>query len=155
VAVAYVSPTALGLDVTLDATNPNTVDLTAGNVSARVVVDKNVEMGVATVEQTLILPANQTTEMHVTADVPWTNVLALATLATSDRTRFPYEVHGTLELGGELIHKTVPFEMTGDVSRDQLLRATRESLPPMPGVNVRMVDGGIPLTGPSHARPRR
>src|ERR1700722_3720597 len=93
--VTSVTPAALGLDLTLDATNPNAVDLTASDVTAHVVIDKHIDVGAALVEQTVTLPANQTTELKLAVSVPWNDVLPLAALAMSERHSYPYTIDGT------------------------------------------------------------
>ena len=151
VTVTYVSPTTLGLQVTVDATNPNPVDLTAGDVYARVVLDKHIEVGATTVEQNVTLPANQTTELRLVVAVPWVDIAPLVSLATSDRRSFPYAVDATMSLGGELLHVSVPFHMDGNVSRDQILRATLSSIPQIPGVTAppASASGGGPTPSPA------
>jgi LEA14-like dessication related protein len=143
VAISYITPLAIGLDITLDATNANTVDLVAGNLNARVVLDDHLEVGVATVEQTVTLPANQSTEVHVTTAIPWSDLAPLAALVTSDRPTFPYTVSGDLELGAPLPHTSVPFTLQGQVTRAELLRATIASIPGLaPQSPVPLADGG-------------
>jgi hypothetical protein len=155
VTVTYVSPTTLGLEVTVDATNPNAVDLTAGDVNIRVVLDKHIEVGATTVEQNVTLPANQTTELRLIVAVPWLDVVPLVSLTTSDRKSFPYALDATLSLGGELLHVGVPFHMDGNVSRDQILRATLSSIPQIPGITAPPVDAsaGPGTSTPSPAAP--
>jgi LEA14-like dessication related protein len=131
--VSNISPTGIGFELTLAATNNNDIDLTAGNVQAHVMLDKRIEVGAATVEETVTLPAHQTTELKVASTVPWANVLPLAELVTSDRRWIPYSIDGSLSLGGDLVSVQVPFKIDGNVSHDQLMRATMNSIPGLPG----------------------
>ncbi len=144
--VRSISPLGVTLEVALDATNSNAVDLSAGNITAHVVLDKQVEVGTATVEQVINLPANQTTEIKVDLSVPWSDVVPLAGLAMSEKAWFPYAVDGTMSLGGELLHVNVPFHLEGKVSREQLAIATVNSLPSIPGITGPMgsATGGTP-----------
>jgi len=134
--VTTVSPVALGLEVTLDVTNPNTIDIPARDVTAHVVIDKRIDVGAATVEQKTTLPANQTTELKVAVSIPWTEVAPLVSLALSDQRWFSYTVDGSLALGGDLLNVTLPFHLDGKVSRDQIVRAGLGSLPPIPGITA-------------------
>jgi LEA14-like dessication related protein len=156
VMVTSVSPTAIGLDVTLDATNPNAIDIPTGALSAHVIINKTIEVGATTVDQKLNLPANQTTELDVAVSVPFADVLPLAALATSDQRTFPYSVDGEVALGGELLHVTVPFHLEGRVSREQIVRATLAGIPQIPGVTApATASGGMPIPLPAPSIPGR
>jgi LEA14-like dessication related protein len=144
VTVTSVSPAALGLEVTLDATNPNAIDIPARNVTAHVTIDSRIEVGVTTVDEKVTLPANQTTELKVAVSVPWTNVAPLVSLGLSDQRFYPYAVDGTLALGGDLIQVSVPFHLEGKVTRDQILHATLSSIPAIPGITAPPVGSANP-----------
>ncbi len=150
--ISSVSPEALGVDLTLDATNPNAVDLPVRNVSGRVVIDKTIQVGATTVDQTVTLPANQTTEINLTLSIPWTDLVPLAGLATSDRRWIPYTLDGTVGLGGDLVNVRVPFKIEGNVSREQIMRAAVSALPAIPGIPPIPGIPAIP-TVPSPPRP--
>jgi LEA14-like dessication related protein len=151
--VTNVSPVGIGIDVTLLATNPNDVDLTAGDVRARVVLDKQVDIGAATVQQRVTLPAHQTTELKVAVSIPWNNVMPLMEIAMSNRRWIPYRIDGNLTLGGDLVAVQVPFTMEGNVSHEQIVRATLNSIP---GIAVDPVDAAAPSPPPARrASPQR
>jgi LEA14-like dessication related protein len=139
--LANISPTGVGVELTLAAWNGNDVDLAAGNVRAHVVLDKRIEVGAATVEQRVTLPAHQTTDLQVSATIPWANLLPLAQLTLGDRQWIPYNLDGTMTLGGDLLNVDVPFKTEGRVSREELLRATLNSIPGAPSVDT---DGAAP-----------
>jgi LEA14-like dessication related protein len=151
--VTDVSPAGIGIELTLEATNPNSVDLAAGNVKAHAMLDNHIEIGVATVEQRVTLPANQTTELKVSVSIPWSDVVSLLALNLDARRSIPYSVEGTLSLGGELVAVEVPFGLRGSVSHDQIVRATLNSIPAIPGVTVPATSPASPTTPPPNRRP--
>lgn len=136
VLVTAVSPTSLALEVRLDATNPNAIDIPIREATAHVVIDKRIEVGVGTVDPKVTLPANQTTEVKLAVSVPWTDISPLMSLALSDQRSYSYSVDGDVSLGGDLLHVTVPFHLDGKVSREQLVNATLNSIPQIPGVTA-------------------
>ena len=57
--------TGLALDISMSATNPNSVDLTASGVSSHVVVDGTHDVGTVTLPKAITLPAGKTTLLDV------------------------------------------------------------------------------------------
>jgi LEA14-like dessication related protein len=128
VAVNRVDMTGLALDISMNATNPNSVDLTASSVSSHVVVDKTHDVGTVTLPQAIILPAGKTTRVDVPLTMNWTDFGALAQLALSAGA-VPYTVDGMLEMGGNLLHVDVPFHFDGTITHAQILGAVMNSVP--------------------------
>jgi LEA14-like dessication related protein len=118
----------LQLDVTLTATNPNGVDLTVHDVTAHVVLAQRVDLGSITAEKEYTLPAGKATTVDALLSVPWGDLPTLAQLGAAPSV--PFTVDGTVELGGELIHVTVPYHLTGTLTQKQMLSATLKSLVP-------------------------
>lgn len=116
------------LDVTLTATNPNRVDLTVHDVTAHVVLGQKVDLGVTTAAKEYTLPAGKPTTIDALLSVPWGNLGALAQLGAAPTV--PFTVDGTVELGGELLHVTVPYHLTGTLTQKQLVGATLQGLVP-------------------------
>jgi LEA14-like dessication related protein len=117
------------LDVTLTATNPNSVDLTVQDVTAHVVLGGKVDLGATTVAKEYTLPAGKPTTIDALVSVPWGDVSAIAQLASSAPT-VPFTVDGTVELGGSLLHVTVPYHLTGSIAQKQLVAASLKALVP-------------------------
>lgn len=126
--VTSVDAQAIHLDVTLTATNPNGVDLTVRDVTAHVVVAQKIDLGSMTLAQTYTLPAGKATSIDAPLTVPWTEVSAISQLAGA--ATVPFTVDGTVELGGDLLHVTVPYHLAGSMTQQQLLGATLRSLVP-------------------------
>lgn len=131
--VTGVDPRALHLDVALSATNPNAVDLTVRNVTAHVIVAKTIDLGSTTLAQTMTLPAGKASTIDAPMTIPWTDLVALSQLI-GGAAAIPFTIEGSVELGGDLLHLTVPYHLTGAMTQQQLLAATLRSLPQLPGL---------------------
>jgi LEA14-like dessication related protein len=130
VTVNGVDPAGLALTVSLSAANPNSVDLTASDVSSHVVLSGH-DVGTVTVPQSVTLPAGKTTKLDVPVKVSWSDMSLVAQLAASNAP-VPYSVDGTLQLGGSLLHMGVPFHLDGSISHAQIVGAVMHSLPTLP-----------------------
>jgi LEA14-like dessication related protein len=128
ITVDRVDLTGLSLDISMSATNPNAVDLTASAVSSHVVVDKTHDIGTVTLPKAITLPAGTTTHVDVPLALNWSDVGALTQLALSTGA-VPYTVDGTLEMGGNLLHVGVPFHFDGTITHAQIVGAVMNSMP--------------------------
>jgi hypothetical protein len=128
VAVTRIDAAGIALDLTMSAMNPNSVDLTAADVTSHVVVDKTHDVGTVTLPKTLTLPAGKTTSIDVPVTLRWSDMGVLGALAASQGA-VPYSVDGTLEMGGSLLHVGVPFHLDGAITRDQIAGAVLHALP--------------------------
>jgi LEA14-like dessication related protein len=127
----------VAFDVVLATTNPNDFDLTAGDVTAHFVLDGRIDVGTATFPQTVTLPANTTQDIDVPLSIHWGDLLPLLEIAASQRPTVPYAVDGTLSLGGgDLIRIPIPFHLEGTATREQIARATINSIPGLPGLSI-------------------
>ena len=128
VSVNRVDTMGLALDISMAATNPNSVDLTASGVSSHVVVDKTHDVGTVTLPKAITLPAGKTTRLDVPLTLTWSDLGVLAQLALSTGA-VPYTVDGTLEMGGDLLHVGVPFHFDGTITHAQIVGAVMNSVP--------------------------
>jgi LEA14-like dessication related protein len=128
VGVNRVDMTGLSLDISMSATNPNAVDLTATGVSSHVVVEKAHDIGTVTLPEAITLPAGKTTRLDVPLALTWSDLGTLAQLALS-ADEVPYTIDGTLEVGGNLLHVGVPFHFDGTITHAQIVAAMMNSLP--------------------------
>jgi LEA14-like dessication related protein len=133
--VTALSPTAIGLQLELDATNPNSFPLVAQSFTAKVRFDGQYDMGTTTLTTPLDIPAGATTTLRVPLSVPWSNVAPLVALAASGAD-VTYNVDGTAVVGGSSLHATLPFTASGKVTHDQIVKATVRSLPAIPGLTA-------------------
>jgi LEA14-like dessication related protein len=133
--VTQLTPQGLELSLSLNATNPNGVDLSSQGMTAHVVLDKNVDLGTVTSSQAFTLSAGKATSMTVPLSVPWNSVLALVQLGARN-TPVPYAVDGSVMLGGALLNVSVPFHLDGSVSHEKIVSATMRSIPQVPGITL-------------------
>jgi hypothetical protein len=91
-------------------------------------VAQRYDLGTATIPKALTLPAGKATKIDVPMAVKWSDMAALAQLATG-ATAIPFTVDGTVDLGGDSLAVSVPFHIAGNVSHEQLVGAALNSLP--------------------------
>jgi LEA14-like dessication related protein len=128
VSVRRVDANGLAIDLTVSATNPNSVDLVASGVSSHVIVDKTHDVGTVVLPNTITLPAGKTTRLDVPITLKWSEMGLLAQLAMTTNA-VPYSVDGTLDLGGNLLHAKVPFRFEGTIAHAEIAGAVINSLP--------------------------
>lgn len=133
--VTEVTPAGVGLALSVEAYNPNGVDLSARSVTGKIVLDGKYDLGTTTVSKPVSLPAGARTTLDIPLSVAWNDMTALATLATSNRAA-PYTVDGTVTVGGERLNVDLPFHMTGVITHDELVQATMRSIPAIPGLKL-------------------
>lgn len=125
--VTAVGPAGLDLVLKVEATNPNSVSLSARSFTGRAKLDGQWEMGVVTIDKPVALPPHTPTMIEVPMKLPWTDLKALASLASAQRP-VPYVVEGTVKIGGERINVEIPWSMTGTISREQIVGAALKGL---------------------------
>jgi LEA14-like dessication related protein len=133
--VTSISPAGLGLRATLNVDNPNDFALSTQGVSATLTLGGKVKLGPINKPHGVSLPGGQTTKVDVDLSVTWNQAAALAALATAGPT-IPFEVAGTVKVGGKSLNVELPFRMQGTVSRTELLAAELKGLPSIPGFPV-------------------
>jgi LEA14-like dessication related protein len=129
--VTHIDAQGVEFRVELAVANPNSVDLSAREISSRIALNKTLDLGTVRLPKAVTLPAGQTTKIDAPVSVHWANVGALAQLAARGAA-VPYSVDGTLDLGGALLQVGVPFHIEGSISRDQMVGATLRSLQGLP-----------------------
>jgi LEA14-like dessication related protein len=122
------SATQVSLEVTLDVTNPNAIDLVARSLEAHIVIGKTIDLGTVEIPVTTVFAKNATTKLDVPLAVQFTDLAPLARLAIAGAD-VPYTVDGTVGLGGELLRVSLPYRLNGTVPRDQVARAVVTALP--------------------------
>jgi LEA14-like dessication related protein len=126
-AVKSVGLTGLQLDVQIDATNPNSSDLTAQKVAGKVGLN-GMALGTFELPQNVVLPAGKTTTITATVTSPWQNVQMLVPLAAAGKP-IPYSVDGTVTVGGSRLNVDLPFHLDGVITAQQMHDAVASSLP--------------------------
>ncbi len=122
------SAAGVNVNVHLAATNPNRNDLEVRSMTGKVRLDGKFDLGSTTVDKAVTLPAGRTTSIEAPLALPWANIPALLALAAAQRD-VPFEVEGTVNLGGDLLNVSAPFKITETATHAQIVRATSASLP--------------------------
>lgn len=129
VRVSAVGPNALELIVELRVYNPNSFELSAQSVDGAMVLSNGQELGRGRAAPDRPIPAKKTETVVSTLSVPWTSLSALLPLAASDQP-IPYKFIGSARIGGKHLNVNVPFELTGALTRAQLLEIGMRGLMP-------------------------
>ena len=127
--VKTVDATGLTLGVELDVTNPNGFPLLVRTVSGKLLMGSGVEVGNARVDSGKTVPANGTARLSSDLTARWSNIAALAPLATTGKP-VAYTFEGIANVGGEKLNLDVPFRLQGELKPEQLLAATLRGLVP-------------------------
>lgn len=133
VSVVAVGTAGLDLMLEIEATNPNGFTLSAQSFTGKATLDGKWQMGTVTVSKPVSLPPKVPTMVDVPLSLPWTDAMALASLATVQRP-IPYVVEGSVKIGGEKLNVDVPVSMSGTITREQIANAALKSLPAIPGL---------------------
>lgn len=131
--VTSISTQGIEVDLKIAAENPNGSALTARSLTATITLDGRFVLGTVTVPHRIQLPAHQKTILDVPVTSRWQDLSSVVSLATAGKD-VPYKVDGTVELGGDTLNITVPFQVAGTITREQLAQAALNSLPKIPGL---------------------
>lgn len=120
--VAAVSASGLELDIELQVDNPNAFALYAQSVTGTMYVgaaQKRLAHGTSQPGQSI--PARGSVVVPSRVNVAWEDTTALTPLLFQEK--IPYSLHGDVALGSEDWNVTLPFSMSGELSRAQLFEA--------------------------------
>jgi len=116
--------TGVTLAVSFDVANPNRFPLIVhavdGNFSLG--AGAGVELGRAHAEPASSIPAEGTSTVTSQVAIGWTNLAALTPFMLSPAA-VPYRFDGNATLGGESLNVKLPFTLTGELTRAQLINA--------------------------------
>lgn len=121
VRVTGVGARGLDLDVELQVHNPNSFPLSAEAVWGTLYSARDQKLGEGRSTPNNAIPANGSSIVASTVHVAWENLPALAPLLVDER--IPYEFRGDVTLGSESLHISLPFTLSGELTRAQLLEA--------------------------------
>jgi len=122
--VLAVAGTGVTLAVTFDVANPNRFPLIVHAVDGRFSLGAGAgaELGKAHAEPASSIPAEGTSTVTSQIAVGWTNLAALTPFLLSPAA-VPYRFDGNATLGGESLNVSLPFTLTGELTRAQLINA--------------------------------
>lgn len=120
--VLAVAPGGVQLAVAFEVTNPNRFPLIVHSVDGHFAVGAGAgtELGTAHAEPATSIAAEATSTVTSTVAVGWTNLAALMPFALSAGA-VPYTFTGSASLGGSELNVSVPFTLTGELTRAQLI----------------------------------
>jgi LEA14-like dessication related protein len=119
--VVRVSSEGVELDVTLGVQNPNNFALEAREVEGTLIVAGGQRLGTGKSNPNRSIPAHGTGTVQSQVHIAWEDLPALQRFVLQERV--PYQFKGSVTLGGDALHVSLPFEMQGTLTRDQLLQA--------------------------------
>jgi LEA14-like dessication related protein len=130
VSLTKISPAGIELLVEVGVDNPNPIELEARSVSAKVVLDGKHDLDTVEVRHEVELPSDRRTLLAVPLQMDWKDVAVTAALVALHRS-VPYDVDGSVSLGGDLVHVSLPFHLSGIITEAELLKAVTDP-PPRP-----------------------
>jgi LEA14-like dessication related protein len=119
--VVRVSSEGVDLEVTLGVQNPNAFALDAREVEGTLLVAGGQRLGTGKSNPNRSIPAHGTGSVQSQVHIAWDDVPALQKFLLQERV--PYQFKGSVTLGGDTLHVSLPFEMQGTLTREQLLQA--------------------------------
>lgn len=158
VTITKVTAESAEIEASVEATNPNKVELTANTVASKVTIGGKPGVANAMVTSSLVLPALQKAPAKIPLRIVWVDKAALGALAEA-KTTAPYEVEGTVDFvaaGGGKSVRTV-FVVKGTMSAEDLGRAAGAATAPPPAATASVAPSGAPkasASGASSAKPR-
>jgi LEA14-like dessication related protein len=126
--VVAVSNRGVDLEVTLAVHNPNGFALSARAVAGTLFLDGQTKLGTGQATPQESIPARGSAEVRSQVQVAWESLPSLQKFL--GREQVPYDFKGSVTLGGEALDITLPFELKGTLTRDQLLQAGLRGLFP-------------------------
>jgi len=126
VRVAGVNATGMDFDVELDVHNPNSFPIAAEAVEGTLFVSGERELGRGSANPRASIAAGATGPVTSRVHIDWANITALASLLAEEKV--PYQFRGEVLLGGKTIRLGVPFTLSGELTRGQLLEAGMRGL---------------------------
>ncbi len=126
-----IGPDGIHLVLHLGVENPNRFELSARSVTGRVLLEGKYDVGGVAISEPFRLPAQQVTRLSVPATLALRDVPVVLGLAAANRD-ITYDVNGTVNVGGDSLNVNLPFHLSGQLTHEQLLRATMNSLPRFP-----------------------
>ena len=122
--VRAVGPGGVDLAVTFDVANPNRFPLIVHAVDGSFLLGAGagVELGKAHAEPASSIPAQGNSTVTSEIAIGWTNFAALTPFLLSPAA-VPYRFDGNASVGGESLNVNLPFTLSGELTRAQLISA--------------------------------
>jgi LEA14-like dessication related protein len=132
--VTGITPAGVDMKVSLEVKNPNGFDISARKMTAKLTLDRY-DLGNVSSPSAITIPAKGSTTFDTPVSMKWNDIAPIAAVAAT-QADVPYKVDGTVTLGGERVNFDVPFHLEGKIPHDQIVKATLQSLPKIPGLTM-------------------
>jgi LEA14-like dessication related protein len=130
-AVTGVSSSGLELGVELHVDNPNPFPLVANELKGTLLLDGKKEVGTASVALDQPIDAKGKGTVQSRLHIPWNSLGNLRQFVTKSEVPFTFE--GELGVSGGPLRVSVPFELRGHLTREQLAVVGGSVLAPLIG----------------------
>jgi LEA14-like dessication related protein len=119
--VAAVSLRGLELEIEVKVDNPNSIPLAAESVSGTLFLADGQKLGHGSSKPGQSIPAKGSSMVQTRLHVDWDDLTSLAPFLGAETV--PYSFRGDVTLGSENFNVTLPFTLSGHLTRTQLLQA--------------------------------
>ncbi len=120
--LSSIGPRGVSVALMLDAHNPNSFPISASAVNATIQLSNGSELGRGSSPASFQIPAEGDATLPAQLGLQWTNLTLLAPYALSGQP-LPYRIVGTAHVGGEHLNIELPFSISGQLTREQILNA--------------------------------
>jgi LEA14-like dessication related protein len=128
-AVTGVSTSGLELGVALHVDNPNPFPLVAHGLKGTLFLDETKQVGTGSATLDAPIAAKGSGSIQSELDIAWSSVGALREFI--GKSQVPYTFKGELGVSGGPLKLSVPFELRGHLSREQLISVGGSLLSPL------------------------
>jgi LEA14-like dessication related protein len=119
--VAAVSLLGIELDIEVKVDNPNSIPLAVESVSGILSLAGGQKLGHGTSTPAQSIPAEGSSMVQTRLHVDWDDLTALSPFLGAEHV--PYTFRGDVTLGSESFNVTLPFTLSGHLTRSELLQA--------------------------------
>lgn len=127
--IAGVSASGLELGVELRVENPNAFPLVAHGIEGTLFVAEDQRVGTGTARLDEAIEAEGSASVQSQLDIAWTSLGALRELV--GKSEVPFTFRGELDVSGGPLGLSVPFELRGQLTREQLAAIAGSVLSPL------------------------
>jgi LEA14-like dessication related protein len=153
VMISKMSPAGAEIEASINANNPNKVELSASGMQSKVTIGGKPDVAKALVTSALTLPASQRIKLKLPIKVEWTNPAAIAALADTKQPA-PYTVEGTVEFSSREGTVKTPFVINGVMTAEELAGAAGRPVEKPAEKPAAKGDGGASPSTSASAKPR-
>ncbi|MCL2824205.1 MAG: LEA type 2 family protein [Polyangiaceae bacterium] len=130
--IREVTPRGISIRVTVGVFNPNSFDLSTQKIEATITIG-HVKLGPIAQPHGVELKAGTSTSVTFDVIADWVQLADIAQLAALGPS-VPYQVEGTVSIGGKRLNVALPFKLTGEIQQSHFISAGLRGLPRIPGM---------------------